>query len=179
MRIASKWAALLALGAATVAGCSATDGPFGRESLVGPVGPSYSGGRATQMFPNSPSFVADVKDAMTDVGMHSFKESKEPSGGTLIEATTTDNRRARVTVQTRGLRNVVTARIGLLGDEPLSRAMLDRISFRQGSLPASALPADPLEGEEKKGILTREDGYKSTLLREKAEAGGFNQSVVP
>ncbi len=70
-----------------VAGCSTT-GPFGREKLALPIGPSYVGGRGMQMFPTSPTLLANVKDAMSDVGVHSIVQNEDPSGLIILEGQT-------------------------------------------------------------------------------------------
>ena len=67
------------LAASMLAGCSTT-GPFGREKLALPVGPSYVGGRGMQMFPTSTDLLANVKDAMSDVGIHSIVQNEDPGG---------------------------------------------------------------------------------------------------
>jgi hypothetical protein len=119
------------LAVSLIAGCSTT-GPFGREKLRLPVGPSYVGGRGMQMFPTSPNLLVNVKDAMSDVGIHSIVQNEDPSGLLILEGRTADDRKARVTIQTSGTNSTVSAKIGLFGDEPLTRAMLDRLGSRPG-----------------------------------------------
>jgi hypothetical protein len=128
------------LAVSLIAGCSTT-GPFGREKLRLPVGPSYVGGRGMQMFPTSPNLLVNVKDAMSDVGIHSIVQNEDPSGLLILEGRTADDRKARVTIQTSGTNSTVSAKIGLFGDEPLTRAMLDRLGSRHGTMPVQPLPA--------------------------------------
>ena len=46
-----------------------------------------------------------------------------------------------MTIQTSGANSTVSAKVGWMGDEPLTRAMLDRLGSRQGTLPPQPLPA--------------------------------------
>ena len=134
------WMARTILAASLIAGCSTT-GPFGRPKLHLPVGPSYVGGRGMQMFPTSPNLLVNVKDAMSDVGIHSIVQNEDPSGLIILEGRTADDRKARVTIQTSGANATVSAKIGWTGDEPLTRTLLDRLGSRQGTMPPQPLPA--------------------------------------
>ena len=91
----------MVLAASMLAGCSTT-GPFGREQLALPVGPSYVGGRGMQVFPTSTTLIANVKDAMSDVGIHAIIQTEDPGGLIILEGKTADDRKARVTIQTSG-----------------------------------------------------------------------------
>jgi hypothetical protein len=135
------WTARMILGLTMVAGCSTT-GPFGRERLSLPVGPSYVGGRGMQMFPTSPTLLANVKDAMSDVGIHTITQNEDPSGLVILEGRTADERKARVTIQTSGTNATVSAKVGWTGDEPLTRAMLDRLGTRHGTMPPQPMAED-------------------------------------
>ncbi len=166
------WTAGMILGAALLAGCSTT-GPFGRDKLVVPVGPSYVGGRGVQAFPTSPNLLDNVKDAMTDVGMHSIRQVPEPNGLMALQAVTADGRAARVTIQTTGVRSLVASKIGWFGDEPLTRALLDRLGTRQGSLGPALDPAEaPAEAERPDNpFLSRRAVSDSTMLRDRLDSG--------
>ena len=161
------------LAASMLAGCSTT-GPFGREKLALPVGPSYVGGRGTQMFPTSTSLIPNVKDAMSDVGIHSIVQNEDPSRVIILEGLTADNRKARVTVQTSGANSTVSAKISWFGDEPLTRAMLDRIGSRQGLLPPPPTPeTDQTVADKPKSqkIFSRDAVSDATMLRDQIDAG--------
>ncbi len=78
---------------------------------------------------------------------------------------------------------VVTTKIGWRGDEALSRAILDRASIRQGTLPASAVPAEPPSGavatEPDAGPTRSRAGVSDeTMLRNQLESG-YGSSPVP
>src|ERR1700722_12709401 len=96
-----NWMAGMLIATSMLVGCSTT-GPFGRERLALPIGPSYVGGRGMQMFPTSPDLLNNVKDGMSDVGIHSIVQNEDPSGVIILEGRTADDRKARVTVQTSG-----------------------------------------------------------------------------
>ncbi len=170
------------LAASVLAGCSTT-GPFGRERLKAevPVGPSYVGGRGVQMVPTSPNLLANVKDAMSDVGMHSIRQVPEPNGLTALQAVTADGRAVRVTIQTTGVRSLVASKIGWFGDEPLTRAFLDRLANRQGTLepPASSAEAAPEPEARSNPFLSRKAVSDSVMLRDRLDAGGLAPSMVP
>ncbi len=158
------------LGAALLAGCSTT-GPFGREKLATmPVGPSYVGGRGMQAFPTSPNLLGNVKDAMTDVGMHSIRQVPEPNGLVALQAQAADNRSVRVTIQTTGVRSVVASKIGRFGDEPLTRAFLDRLGSRQGTLGPAVEAAEAPEPAPNP-FLSRKAVSDSTMLRDRLDSG--------
>jgi hypothetical protein len=159
------------LAASMIAGCSTT-GPFGRERLSLPIGPSYVGGRGMQMFPNSPTLVANVKDAMSDVGVHSIIQNEDPSGLVILEGRTADDRKARVTIQTSGANSTVSAKVGWVGDEPLTRAMLDRLGSRQGTMPPQPTADEtPTESTRPQPILSRDAVPDSVMLRDQIESG--------
>lgn len=180
--------AILAL-TAGLAGCSST-GSFGRQAVTGPVGPSYVAGKGVQVFAATPTVMTDVKTAMGEVGIHSIRQVREPDNTDVFEGTTADNRRAQVAVQPRGSKVVVTTRIGWRGDEPLSRAVLDRLTILQGGSPATvasgptltpAPSAPPYEmpaadpDKEKPQVGGVPD---SVMLRNQLESG-YSQTPIP
>jgi hypothetical protein len=165
------WTASLILGVSMIAGCSTT-GPFGRERLSLPVGPSYVGGRGMQMFPTSNTLLANVKDAMSDVGIHSIVQNEDPSGLIILEGKTADDRKARVTIQTSGVNSTVSAKIGWMGDEPITRAMLDRLGSRQGNMPPQPFDAEtPAEEPKPQKILSRDAVPDAVMLRDQIDNG--------
>jgi hypothetical protein len=164
------------LAASIFAGCSTT-GPFGRERLALPIGPSYVGGRGMQMFPTSTALLANVKEAMSDVGIHSVVQNEDPSGLIILEGKTVDDRKARVTLQSSGINSTVSAKISWLGDEPLTRALLDRIGSRQGTMPpqpavnASSETDDPAAEKPRTQIFSRDAVPDATMLRDQINSG--------
>ncbi len=170
----TRWAGTL-LVASLLAGCSTT-GPFGREKLGLPAGPSYVGGRGMQMFPASTSLLPNVKDAMSDVGIHSILQREDPGGLVILEGKTDDDRKARVTVQTSGVNATISAKVGWVGDEPITRAFLDRLGSRQGTMPAQPVgtpTADDSADETRKPqpLLSRDAVPDQVMLRDQLESG--------
>jgi hypothetical protein len=168
--------AVTILGVTLLAGCSTT-GPFSREKLALPVGPSYVGGRGVQLFPTSPSLLQNVKDAMSDLNMHSMVQNEDPSGLLVLEGKTADDRKVRTTIQKSGANSTVSVKVGWFGDEPLTRALLDRIGSKQGTLPPQPTPADIDEKAEEKpksqGIFSRDAVPDSVMLRDQVENGSM------
>jgi hypothetical protein len=165
------------LAASMLAGCSTT-GPFGREKLALPIGPSYVGGRGMQMFPTSTALLTNVKDSMSDVGIHSIVQNEDPSGLIILEGRTADDRKARVTLQSSGINSTVSAKISWLGDEPLTRALLDRIGSRQGTMPAQPAINPSPEPDEKsaekprtQSIFSKDAVPDATMLRDQINSG--------
>ena len=163
--------ATIILAASVIAGCSTT-GPFGRERLALPIGPSYVGGRGMQIFPTSTDLLANVKDAMSDVGIHSIAQHEDPGGLIILEGKTADERNARVTLQASGVNSTVSAKVGWLGDEPLTRAMLDRLGSKQGNLPPTPTPAAAAdEPARSQPFLSRDAVPDAVMLRDQMDSG--------
>src|SRR5690242_439557 len=107
-----------------LSGCS-TVTPVAAPAMAA-TGFSYSVGRSTQDFAIAPDKVqAAVLGAMDDLRIHSVQQSAEP-GARYFQGTTADSRRAIVTLRPYAGGTRLTSRIGLMGDEPLSRALMDR-----------------------------------------------------
>ena len=164
------------LAASMLAGCSTT-GPFGREKLALPIGPSYVGGRGMQMFPTSSALLVNVKEAMSDVGIHTVVQNEDPGGVIILEGKTADDRKARVTIQTSGVNSTISAKISWLGDEPLTRALLERIGSRQGTMPPpptiDTTPAgeEPADRPKKQAMFSRDAVSDATMLRDQIDSG--------
>jgi hypothetical protein len=132
-------------GVLAVAGCLAGCQTVGPASvpLLASGGLVYEGGTATQAFAYDQAQVQNsVIEAMADLGIHQVRQTNTV-GQLSFDGKTVDGRRANVTLDSRLTPPVVTARFGWLGDEALSRAFMDRVGIRLGSLPPSAIPAEP------------------------------------
>lgn len=170
-RLAGIWAIVGGL-----AGCSTT-GPFGREALKLPAGPTYVGGRGFQVYPVSPEIVPNVKAAMAEVAIRGIVESRDPSNLIILEGRTAADRKARVTIQVAGLGATVSVKVGLVGDEPLTRSLLDRIGARQGLMPPPTAEEAPAAGTPG-SILSKTAVPDAIMLRDRLN-NGFDQSPVP
>jgi hypothetical protein len=161
-------------------GCSTT-GPFNREKLSLPTGPSYVGGRGIQLFPTSPKLVQNVKDAMSELNMHGIVQNEDPSGLIVLEAKTADESNIRTTLQSSGVNSTVSIKIGWFGNEPLTRGLLELIGRKQGKLPEQPNPnAATTETDEKaaekpksQGIFSREAVPDAVMLRDQVENGNM------
>jgi hypothetical protein len=183
-RIALTAAALLA--SMACAGCH-TMNPAALTAFDGPTGPggpgtgpgfSYSAGRAVQTFPQAPLTVQPaVLAAMEDLRMHSVRQ-KTDAGAVVFEGTTADDRKAYVTVRPNAAGTRISVRIGLFGDEILARAVMDRVGIRLGSLPPSAVPAEPPSSPEKNPYFSRSAVPDSVMLKGQAEAP-YRDTPVP
>lgn len=127
-----RWSIPMALALLALGGCS-TVTPFGRPSAVVDSATKYHNGRASRVFAGeAPTAVIEpAKKAMVDIGVQGITQM--PDGNRIIlEGKTADNRRATVWVAPNGTGTEVTSRVGLFGDEPLSRAFIDRLADQVG-----------------------------------------------
>src|SRR5262249_34319946 len=147
--------ALVAAALAAGAGCSTVTPPGAISVLeganaipgagTGSASPfSFSAGRAAQTFA-APAIAVQpaVLSAMDARRIQSVRQISD-GGAIVFEGTTADNRRASATIRPQPRNStLLTARIGLFGDEALSRALMDRVAIRLNALPPSAIPVDP------------------------------------
>jgi hypothetical protein len=152
--------------------------------LVAPIAPgdnpkatAYGGGRAVQEFviPGDRVRVA-VSEALDDLKMTSIKGKRN---GAVIEvnARTEDNRAVLVTVRPHDGQTRVSCRIGLFGDELLSKAVLERTAIRLGTLPPAAIPDKP-PSSSPLSMLPRVAPPDDQTLRDVAEAP-YRDRVIP
>ncbi len=161
-----------------LAGCSSTS-PFGREKLPVVSSTQYVGGRGFAMFTSSPELTEHVKEAMTEVGITAIHPIPEANGGTGLEGSTADKRSARVSIHSTGVRSTVALKVGWLGDEPLTRAFLERLEGRHGALPPSAVPVEPeADGESNSSRFSRTAVPDSVMIRNQLDSS-FNSSISP
>jgi hypothetical protein len=176
-------AAMLGL---VLAGCQTLAVPGGRELVA--AGFSYQGGTAVQAFAFSPTQVQSAAlEAMADLKMSSVRQTPTASGTTL-NGLTADGRRVMVavnrasTTDSNGVKlaetePIVTVRVGWLGDEPLSRAVMDRIGTRLGSLPPSAIPSEPPSEPEKPAFFGVREVNPPSVRR--LNDAGYRDTPVP
>lgn len=142
-------------------------------------GYTYSGGRAVQSFALPPKDVEPAAlAAMDDLRIHSIRRTSE-EGTIVLEGTTPDNRRASMTIHPQNAGARVSTRLGIFGDEPLSRALMDRMSVRLGTLPPTAVSVDPPPSEPGKNpYFSRAAVSDSEMLKDQADAH-FRGSAFP
>lgn len=163
----------IALAAAVVVG-SASTGCMTVSPVAGPAmsatGFSYLAGRATQDFTYPlPPLQSAVTGALEDLRVHSMHATQE-GGGVIYHGTTADDRRVSVAIRPNAGVARVSIRIGWFGDEPLSRALMDRVGIRLGTLPAEAVPVEPPSSPEANPYFSREAIPDTEMLRGQADA---------
>lgn len=132
----------------------------------------YHAGTASQTFARSPDdLVPTLHEAMADLNMRSVATTTQP-GAIELSGTTADGRRANVLIRSIAPNvSTTSARIGLFGDEALSKAMMDRLAIRLGDASPEAIPANPPSTPEPNPILSRFGTRDDETLRAQAEAG--------
>lgn len=161
-------------------GCQTMMGPASLSALAQPAsaGFTYSAGRAIQSFGVGPQSVEPAAlAAMDDLRIHSIRRTSE-EGTVVLEGTTADNRRASITIHPQNGGTRVSARLGLFGDEPLSRALMDRINVRLGALPPTAVPVDPPSEPGKNPFFSRQAISDEEMLKDHADAA-FKGAAFP
>jgi hypothetical protein len=156
-------------------GCATV--PPSPERLV-TTGTSYGTGRAIQDFALPAGKVGTaVTEAMTDLKMTSIQPGRD---GTVykIQCKTEDNRTVMVTLRPHQTQTRVSCRIGMFGDEPLSRALLERTGVRLGTLPPAAIPAHVPSSPGSNPFFSRDAVPDEEMLKDVAEAP-YRDRVVP
>jgi Protein of unknown function (DUF3568) len=131
---------------------------------------SYGGGRAVQDFPRPANVVsATVAESMEDLKMTAIKRSRDGSVF-KIDARTADNRSVMVTVRPHQEHARVGCRIGWFGDEPLSKAIMERVGIRLELLPPAPIPETPPSAPAPNPFLMRDTAVKDDMIREMVDA---------
>ena len=164
--------AVLAAIAATGPGCS-TISPAALAT-AGSTAPSpsfsYSAGRAVQSYTLPPARVQPaLLAAMDDLRMHSTAVTQE-GPNTIIQASTANNSRATIMLRPEPTGSHVSARIGMFGDEPLSRALMDRVAVRLGTAPPKPIPAEPPSEPASNPYFSRTAVSDEVMLKDQADA---------
>jgi hypothetical protein len=139
-------------------------------------GYSYAAGRASQVFVYpQPTLEMAVLAAMEDLRIASVRKSLD--GSVLrIDGLTPDRRTAAVLVRPQQGASRVIVRIGWFGDEPLSKALMDRIGIRLGTLPPAAIPAEPPSAPASNPYFSRDAVPDEVMVRDRE--AGYNDSPV-
>lgn len=139
---------------------------------------SYSGGRGVQSYSASPSTViAAIDQALGDL---SLTRVRTIQNGTVVrvEARTADNRQLIATVRSFQGHTQVGVRAGWFGDEPLSKALLNRVAVRLGSAPPEAIPAETPSAPAANPFFSRSAVSDEEMYRDMAEAP-YRDRVIP
>ena len=132
-------------------------------------GYSYTAGRATQNFAYPPTTVQPaVLAAMEDLRVEAVRQIND--GSTIVfEGTTADNRGASVTLRPHAIGTRLSARVGLFGDQALSRAIMDRVGIRLGVLPPAAIPVEPPSTPASNPYFSRSAISDAEMLKDKID----------
>ena len=182
-RIALAATALLV--AVSAEGCQ-TVHPSAPGSLAPPekprtvtVGYSYSGGRAVQTLSLPPATVQPaVLSALDDLRVEKVRTSNREGGVIAFDGTTADGRKAGVTLRPHPAGTRLSARFGFFGNEPLTRALLDRVGVRLGTLPPAAIPTEIPSEPASNPYFSRSAVPDSVMFKDMAEAP-YRDSPVP
>jgi hypothetical protein len=123
-----------------------------------------------------PAVVAAMADLQIE-GVHRITDASL----IVFEGTTSDNRRASITIRPQNQGSTrLTARVGLFGDEPLSKALLERVGIRLGELPPAPIPAEIPSAPAPNPFLDffHSAGPDPEMLKDMADSR-FRDSVVP
>lgn len=137
---------------------------------------TYSQGRASQGFAaNAEDVRKAVAESAADLRIHSMRVTEMP-GIVTYEGKTAGNNPVTITLHSQSVFTLVTVRIGLLGDEALSRALMDRIGIRLGTVPANSLPSIETPAAENPSVLSRDAVKDEVMLRDRIDAGYRDQA---
>jgi Protein of unknown function (DUF3568) len=166
MRVFSIALAVLACGL-TISGCATVSPQVPAE---GALALSYSTGRAMQDLALPPGAIGDaLAEAMDDLKMKSI--SRERDGAVYrLDARTEDNRMVQVTLRPHQGLTRVSCRIGWFGDEPLSKALLERAGMRLGTVPPAPIPATPPSSPGSNPFFSRQAVPDEEYLRDMVDA---------
>ncbi len=139
---------------------------------------SYSGGRAMQDFALPSTKVGTaVTEAMADLKMSSITPGRD---GVVykIQAKTEDNRTVLVTLRPHQKQTRISCRVGLFGDEPLAKALMERTGVRLGTLPPAAIPEHVPSSPASNPFFSRAAVPDEEMLKDVAEAP-YRDRVIP
>ncbi len=157
-----------ALGAGVAFSGCRTVAPLAPPAPVA-AGFAYGAGKGTQefAFPAGPVQAA-IAASMNDLQITHVRQRTD-GRAQIFQGWTKDNRPANVTFRPGNGAARVTARIGWFGDEPFSKALMERIGIRLGSLPPAAIPEEPPSTPAPNPYFSRQAVPDTTMLREQAE----------
>ena len=131
---------------------------------------SFSSGRGSQEFSLPPVAVrAAVYEAMEDLNMTVLHRGRE-GAVSQTDGRTSDGRSVTITIRPQHGMTHVGCRIGLFGDDPLSKTLMERVGIRLGPLPPDAIPDKPPSSPASNPFFSRDAVPDSVLLRDIAEA---------
>ena len=115
--------------------------------------------------------------AMNDLNLGNIRGARD---GTVsrLEATTKDRERVVATIRSRRDITQVTIRVGWFGDQPLTKAILERVEVRLGSRSPEAIPATVPSAPSRNPYFARDAIPDAVMLRDFVEAP-YHDRVIP
>lgn len=139
---------------------------------------SYSAGRSVQSFAIPVTTVQPAAlAAMDDLRISIIRQTND-GGAIVIEGKTADDRRASVGIRPTHEGSRVIARFGLFGDEALSRAFMDRLGVRVGTLAPAPIPTETPASDDRPSFLSNHRSPDAEFIRDQAEAP-YRGTAVP
>jgi hypothetical protein len=139
---------------------------------------TYGVGRAIQDFALPPGKVGEaISEAMTDLKMTAIEPGRD-GAVYKIQAKTADHRSVMITMRPHQGQTRVACRIGLFGDELMSKALLERTGIRLGTLPPAAIPNEVPSSPGSNPFFSRDAVSDDQMLRDVAEAP-YRDRVIP
>ena len=139
---------------------------------------AYGGGRAVQTLSVPTATVQPaVVAALEDLRVVKVRLSTREGGAVVYDGTTADGRKASVALRPHPAGTRLSARFGLFGDEPLTRALMDRIGVRLGALPPAAISNEIPSAPASNPYFARDAVPDSVMLKDVAEAARRDSPV--
>lgn len=139
---------------------------------------SYSGARGWQSFATPRAEVlAALNDSMNDLKLGNIRASRDGSVS-RVEATTKDRERVVATIRSHREVTQVTIRVGWFGDQPLTKALLERMEIRLGSRSPEAIPATVPSAPSRNPYFARDAIPDAVMLRDFVDAP-YHDRVIP
>jgi Protein of unknown function (DUF3568) len=157
-------------------GCATV--PPAADIAANPSAVSFSGARGWESFaaPRA-AVVAALNDSMNDLNLGNIRGARDGSVSRL-EATTRDKERVVATIRSRRDVTQVTIRVGWFGDQPLTKALLERVDVRLGSRSPEAIPATVPSAPSHNPYFARDAIPDAVMLRDFVEAP-YHDRVIP
>jgi hypothetical protein len=165
----------LACASAIVGGCQAA----GQYPGIAPSFYAYTffNGQVSEVFQFPPQFVeTSCLQALADLGFGSIERCVEGPLVVITAVSPDGYRPTRITIEPQNAMTMFRIRVGrgVLGDEPLSKAVIDRIALNYGALPRTIIPIEPTLG--RRGPINIPAAPPTMLLEPFPPAGS---AVVP
>jgi hypothetical protein len=140
---------------------------------------TFRSGTASQQFDHQQLEVAKhVNEALNDLAIGNVVQDQSTLTNSRFAGKAADGRKVTVSLEPQGDMTVTRVRVGPFGDEPLSRAVLDRLAIRLGDLEPEAIPDEAPSEPEGNPYVSRQAVSDEVMLRGFSDAG-YHDGPVP